>query len=138
MNDFVVDSGVLVKAFLPEEYSEMARRIIKDSAPLAAPDLIWIEAANVIWKRTQRGDISPHDAPALLEDMLRAPIDTHSSFNLVRRAAALAAETGRSIYDCMYLALALRDGLVFLTADERFYNALKNGPYAAHIRWLGE
>jgi predicted nucleic acid-binding protein len=47
-------------------------------------------------------------------------------------------QTGQSMYDCLYVALAalLKDRMV--TADRRLYDALKDGPLRKHVAWVGE
>jgi predicted nucleic acid-binding protein len=40
-------------------------------------------------------------------------------------ALTLAMQHDRSVYDVLYLVLALREGGSLMTADERFVNALK-------------
>ena len=55
MTDLIVDSGVAVKWFLPEAYSAEASRILAeyDNGALSfiAPDLIYAEFGNVVWKK---------------------------------------------------------------------------------------
>ena len=53
---------------------------------------------------------------------------------LLDEALALAFAFDRSVYDCLYVALALRSKAQLVTADERLANAL-----AARlpVKWLG-
>jgi predicted nucleic acid-binding protein len=53
---------------------------------------------------------------------------------LLKDAFALAAAHERTVYDCVYVALALQYGCEFLTADERLVNALGS---RFPVRWLG-
>ncbi len=78
------------------------------------------------------------DAAALVGEMLRVPIVTYGGVDLVGPALTLAADTGRSVYDCLYLALSIRQNLPLLTADERLANALHDGPFAKHICFVGD
>lgn len=48
----------------------------------------------------------------------------------------LANQTGRTAYDCFYLALAIQQQCQMVTADERFFNALGNTAFAAHLCWI--
>lgn len=138
MSRLVIDASVLVKMFFEEEHSEASVRHVKQATELLAPDLLWVEAANVVWKRLRRGELDAADAPALIQEMLRVPIVTHRNFDLVASATILAADTGRTVYDCLYLALAIQENICVLTADERFANALRAGPYAKHMRFVGD
>ena len=69
-----------------------------------------------------------------LLDMLHYGLPTVSGRELAQDALAIALSTGRTVYDAMYFALAIRRGSIFVTADERLVNAL-----ATHwpVRWLG-
>jgi predicted nucleic acid-binding protein len=55
MTGLVVDSGVVIKWFLPEPYSTEARRVLDDyrtgTVHFLAPDLIHAELGNILWKK---------------------------------------------------------------------------------------
>ena len=53
------------------------------------------------------------------------------------QALQLAVETGRTVYDALYLALAVAEDCTLVTADERFANALQGTPHATRVRWIG-
>jgi predicted nucleic acid-binding protein len=138
MKRFVIDANVLVKLFFDEEHSEASVEHVNKAAELVAPDLLWVEAANVIWKRLRRGELTADDAVGIVAEMLRVPIVTYSGFELVSSALTLAGATGRTVYDCLYLALAIRENVPLLTADERLANAMKSGPFAKRIVFVGQ
>jgi len=48
----------LIKLFFEEDHSEAAEHWVKATSQLIAPDLIWAETANVLWKRHRRADSS--------------------------------------------------------------------------------
>ena len=74
MKTWVVDASVLAAAFLPEECGEAARALFAGKHHFYAPDLIYAETANVIWKRHSKGEISGAEAAQLLADILALPI----------------------------------------------------------------
>jgi predicted nucleic acid-binding protein len=47
---------------------------------------------------------------------------------LREKAFEIALEAKCSIYDCLYLALAEALGVCMVTADEKFFQAIQNGP----------
>ncbi len=48
MKCFVIDASILVKLFFQEEHSEASVRYVKNATELLAPDLLWVEATNVV------------------------------------------------------------------------------------------
>lgn len=137
MKPRVVDASVVAAAFFQEEHARAAGTLLASGADLFAPDLICAEVANVIWKRSGRGEIAPEEANELLDDFLRLPLQLTPSRPLVEAALPLALATGRTVYDCLYLALAIQTKSVLVTADRRLVNALAGGPLARRVAWIG-
>jgi predicted nucleic acid-binding protein len=137
MKRAVIDASVVVKLFFEEEHSDAAEQWVQAVGELLAPDLIWAEVANVIWKRYDRREIDEAEARQLLADCLRLPLKISPSSGLVEPALELALRTKRTVYDCLYLALAVKTKAVLVSADKRFVNALAGGPFEKHIAWLG-
>lgn len=138
MKRFVIDASVLVKLFFKEEHSDASVHWVKNARELLAPDLLWAETTNVVFKRLRRDLITGDDAIALVREMLRVPVVTYRSFDLATAAMALAIQTDRTVYDCLYLALAQRENVPLLSGDERLVNALRSGPFAQYIRFIGQ
>jgi predicted nucleic acid-binding protein len=137
MKPIVVDASVVAAAFFPEPHTRAARTLLASGAPLYAPDLIYAGVANVIWKRYQRTEISERDAADLLGDLTGMPFEITPSEQLVGAAIELAIRTARTVYDCLYVALAVRTGSVMVSDDRRLVNALAREPLRAHVAWLG-
>lgn len=137
MSIFVVDASVVVKWFVPEIHSDKARRLLAAPHEYVAPDLLFAETANTIWKKTRRKELTAEEGRRLVADMGRVAIETFSCRSLADDAYALANVTGRTVYDCMYVALAVRLNTRSITADDRLEAALGNFPLAAeHIQLL--
>ena len=126
MSRWVVDASVAVKWFLPEVHSDEAVRLLRDDYVLFAPDLIWAEFGNVLWKKWRQREIEADMARRILEDFRRFPLEVHSSGILLASAWTIAEEFHRTMYDSLYLALAESQGYRLVTADHRFYNSLKD------------
>jgi len=134
----VIDASVAAAAFFPETYADAARALLGTNRELHAPDLIYAEVANVIWKRRRRGEIDEVEAAELLADFLGLPLRITPSEDILAPALELAIRTGRTVYDCLYLALAVMGKTVMVSTDKRFVNALAGGPLAKHVAWIGE
>ena len=137
MTRVVVDASVAVKWVLKEPDSDAARRIA-ETAELLAPDLLWAELGNVLWRRQRLGELSPENARGMLLTLRRFPVETFALFPLMPLGLEIAIAIGHSIYDCVYLALADREDCRLVTADERLRNAVASGPMAQSVTSLAE
>jgi predicted nucleic acid-binding protein len=138
MKTYVLDASVVAAAFFQEEHEGASRKVLTSGHSLIAPDLIHTEVANVIWKRHIRGEIDAGEAGRLLADVLALPLQLTPCGDLIESALELALRMGRSVYDCLYLALALQTDSVMITADRRLVNSLAKTPLAKHIAWIGD
>jgi predicted nucleic acid-binding protein len=129
MDDLVIDSGVAVKWYVLEQNWAEARRIFADyrngKLTLLAPDFIYAEFGNIMWKKQVLQNFDPLDA-ANIVDEFRAHITLTltSTKELLDEAYDLAVAHRRTVYDMLYLALSLRAGCQFVTADEKLVNAI--------------
>jgi predicted nucleic acid-binding protein len=124
----VVDSSVVVKWFFPEPSRQEALRLLRlyqeQRIKLIAPVLLMTEVSNVFSKRVRRrlNTVSmAMDAYRLLK--INAPILVDDRL-FMDEAIALALGSEQSVYDCVYLALALRRGCDLVTADLKFHRAV--------------
>ena len=138
MRAAVIDASVVAAAFFPEMHSKAAQALLVSGRRLHAPDLLYSEVANVIWKRHCRGEIDRTDAVKLFSDIMELPLEIASSDQLVGPALELAMQTGRTVYDCLYVALAVEIKTVMISTDRRLVNSLTSGPLKDHVVWLGQ
>ncbi|MET0554203.1 MAG: type II toxin-antitoxin system VapC family toxin [Vicinamibacteria bacterium] len=136
MTAVVVDSSVAVKWFVPEALSEPAARLLDPSYELWAPDLLIPEFGNVLWKKLRRGEIRRDEALEIVAALREVPLEIAGSADLVAPALDIAAAYGRTVYDALYVALAVARDCVLVTADERLAAALTGGPLARHVSAL--
>jgi len=136
MKTVVVDASVAAKWFLPEAGAPAALELLDDRHHLAAPDLIRAEMGNIAWKLHARGVLSADEAFDLVEQFLPMPLEIHDSASLLAPALEITLVTGRSVYDSLYLALAVELEGTVVTADERWVNALANSPFGRFLRSL--
>jgi predicted nucleic acid-binding protein len=133
---YVVDASVALKWVFPEIYSDAARLLLQKNRELLAPDLIWAEVGNALWKKQRKGEIDGDAAQELLRDFRRFPIKIHPSETILDNAWSIAVDCDRSLYDCLYLALATSSACTLVTADRKLYNALNPGPLADFLTWV--
>lgn len=133
----IVDASVALKWVLPEENSAAARALWQED--LAAPDFWIVELANALWRRTIQKELSYKEAARRLTRLHQAPVRTLLTVDHIDDAFRLAAELEHPVYDCLYLAAAMREGAQLVTADHRFARRIQaHDKYAPYVRILGE
>lgn len=141
MNLFVIDASVAAKWFLPaadepliDEALEMLEGYAKGRVRFVVPDLFWAEFGNILWKAVRQGKCTRGAAEAAIAATKSRRLPTVPSETLVEQAFAIAATYNRTVYDSLYVALAVDLRAQLITADEKLANAL-----AAHlpVKWLG-
>lgn len=138
MSLYVVDANVAAKWFVPERLSEEAVRLLADDHELATPDLLWPEIGSILWKKARAGEITPPEASRIVRALDRCPLVVFPSRLVLEAAFEIALRTGRSVYDSVYLALAVALDCRLATADERLVHGLDDVPLARHIVWIGK
>jgi predicted nucleic acid-binding protein len=134
---YVVDANVVAKWFIPERLSEEAVRLLDEKHQLASPDLLWPELGSVLWKKVRAGQLTGPQAARIIQALDQFPVTVFPSRLILEGALEIALETGRSVYDSVYVALAVALECPLVTADERLVKGLAGGPLAAHILWVG-
>jgi predicted nucleic acid-binding protein len=132
----VIDASVAAKWFLDEVLCEESRGMLHRGHSLHAPDFLLLEMGSVFLKRIRRGDITPDDADVARSMLRQLPVEYHGFTPFLDRAYEVAYLTGQSIYDSLYVALALLLDAQVITADRRLYEGLKNGLFRKHIVWI--
>ena len=88
------------------------------SVNLSAPAHVLAETTNVLWKHARLlKTISPPEALVSLQALRTLPLMIEQLEPLLPEALDLALAHGRTVYDCLYVALALRDEATLVTAD---------------------
>jgi predicted nucleic acid-binding protein len=138
MDKVVVDSSVAIKWFVVEPYSTEAHYILEEyqagTLTLLAPDLLYAEVGNIVWKKHRFQGLAAEDAEEVLSAFRLVTFMVTSCAPLLEEAYRLAVAHQRTVYDAMYLALSLREHCRWVTADERIANAL--GAIFPQIIWV--
>ena len=141
MSLLVLDASVALKWYLPRagetlvgEAFEVLRQYRDHEIQLITPGFLWAEFGNVLWKAVRQGRMPEDAAAKAIAEMRGWKIPDIPLIDLVPFALSIAVSTGRTVYDCLYVALAVQSGGELVTADERLANAL-----AARypVKWLG-
>lgn len=120
----IVDASVAVKWVVEEEGSAEAAAIAEHD--LRAPELLLTECANALWAKARRGELTGDQVRERVAALQAAPLFFVSQAELIAEAVDLALEIGHPVYDCLYLALAIRDDAVLVTADGRLLRIVRS------------
>ncbi len=124
----VIDASVAVKFLVREHDTEQARKLITSPELLIAPDWLLIEAASTFWKKVKRSELLAVHAERHIEDLPLFFGKLFPSADLAKESLRLALRLKHSVYDCLYLALAIQENTRLVTADEPFHcRAVENG-----------
>jgi predicted nucleic acid-binding protein len=141
LTTLILDASVAIKWAMPmarepltDESLRLLKRYVDSEIEFIVPDIFWAEVGNVLWKCTRQRRWRQDRAEAVATDMRSRDFPTVSSLVLLPEALRIAFAYDRSLYDCLYVALAVQSRTTLITADERLANAL-----AAHlpVKWLG-
>ena len=134
---WVIDASVAAKWLAPEPDTPLAEALLADD--LIAPDLLYAEVANILWKKQLRGEMDAATVQIGARWLLQVPLQVHDSAGLLADALALALQLQHPAYDCFYLALALRVEAPLVTADRRLHarcHAVDAAGFRASVRLL--
>lgn len=130
MRAVVVDSSVAIKWFVPQTGSAKAHNILdaykNNQLSLLAPDLIYAEVGNVVWKLRRFQGISQADAADIIDIFQSINLAITPSSKLLASAYQIASTYQRTVYDSLYIALSLRQGCSLITADEKLANSVRS------------
>jgi predicted nucleic acid-binding protein len=134
----VVDASVAVKWLIREAQTDEARRLVIGGYTLVVPDLLFAEVGNALWKRVRAGDITAAAASRAFASLAQFNLTVRPIRPLAPFALVIAARTQRTVYDSLYVALAVSEQCPLVTADLRLYNALTGTPFQQHVAWIAD
>lgn len=136
---YVLDSNVAIKWVLPESDSPRALAFLDDFLrgvhELITPDVFPVEAAHALTKAERRGMIRHSESKDKLADVISVGVVLHPYLPLLERAMEVSCQARIGVYDCLYVALAEREGCELITADSRLANSLPGFPIVDLANW---
>jgi predicted nucleic acid-binding protein len=138
---FVLDASVAVKWVIPSanetlcaESLRLLKGYVDGDTDFVVPDVFWAEVGNVLWKGVRQRRWSRTFAEGAASEIKDRNFFTVSTQTLLPAALKIALVYDRSVYDCLYVAMAIQFKAEMITADERLANALAA---SLPVKWLG-
>jgi predicted nucleic acid-binding protein len=126
---YILDSNVALKWVLAEPDSPKARQLRDDFQKaiheLLSPDVFEVEIAHALTRAERQGRIAVGQAGILWADVMTTPPHLEGSGLILPRAIAISSAMRAGVYDCLYVALAEREGCDLVTADDRLIQKLQ-------------
>jgi predicted nucleic acid-binding protein len=126
---YVLDSGVAFKCLVPEAHTDKAIRLRDDYRAgvheLLAPDVFPVEVTHALTRAERQGRVTTVQGALLFRDMLTVLPVLHLSLSLLPRAYEISSQARQGVYDCLYIALAEREGCELITSDDKLVKKLK-------------
>jgi predicted nucleic acid-binding protein len=118
----VLDASVALKWGIAEPDTDKALRL-RDAYRLGqhqfiAPDWFLAEVTNILGKTAARGKMTRAEALQAYAEIAQDAPALYPSVPLVDDAFDLALKHQKAVYDCMYVALAIKEKCQLITADE--------------------
>lgn len=140
--NLVIDASVLIKFYLPEILADRAERLLarigQGGVTLHAPDLIYPEIGNILWKKLRLKELNRSEIEEIIEAMSALPILVEPSKPLLPLAVEMSVEYGITVYDAMYLSLARVYEAALVTADRRLVDRMAKTNLKKYVAWLGD
>ncbi|MDB5344229.1 MAG: PilT protein N-terminal [Schlesneria sp.] len=125
---YVLDASVGLKTVLPETDSDKAETLVREFQQqiheLIAPDTYLVECAHALTRTHRKGLLLPADAEAKFTLLSNTAPDLFPHIPLLARAFEISLQARIGVYDCIYAALAEREGCELVTADLRLITNL--------------
>ena len=126
---YVIDTSVGIKTYVQEQDSGQAVRLRNEYHQgvheLIAPDIFPTEMCNVLMILERSGKIKAGEADLFFTQFLSELPPLLPAVPLLPRALEIAKRFRQTVYDCLYIALAEREGCELVTADDKLVKAVQ-------------
>jgi predicted nucleic acid-binding protein len=125
----VIDTSALIRLFIPDgpvtQGLEVFLNGVDQGRNIAiAPELIIVESANVLNKKRRLGELSDNESQQMLSDIIAMPIRLFPHRPLISRSFELAMEYQLTVYDAIFIALAVEHGAAIFSEDQAIKNVV--------------
>lgn len=137
----VVDASIVIKWVIQEEYTEDALKLRDDfldgKVEVHAPNILLLEIASALRKYCLKNFIKRDIADKVLELIVNSGIKLHEiDMDIALKSLKTSLDYNITVYDAVYIVIALKLNTVVYTTDDRLLNneKLKELKIVKHIR----
>ena len=133
MTLWVADASVACKWHFDEEDAPLARALLLRGDEIAAPDSFLSEFANAASRKIRKGEVAREHAERAIQKIAGQITRLVPVRELLLPALDMSVALRHPIYDCLYLALAEREGAVLVTDDRAFLRKAADSRWRKHV-----
>ena len=126
---YVLGASAAICWVLPRPLAPRALRLREDFRnrvhELIAPSIFPAEIAGALTKSERQRILPVGQSRLLLADVLSTPPTLHPYEPLLLQATDISSRTRIAVNDCLYVALAEREGCPLVTADDKLLRNLR-------------
>ena len=132
MKIVVLDTSALVRFYvpdgpIPDNIEKYVSSALSAETTLIVPELALAEFAQVLWKKEQAGYLIPSEVDDIMSaGFLDLPLEVFGHIDILPYALPLARRHALSVYDALFMALAVNKNAELLTADQSLKHAFEN------------
>lgn len=136
----VVDASVGLKWFIPEPGMTEALRVLRSGRKLVAPAIMKEEVVSGLVRRVRREELTASEAresaKEWLSELRNETVHLIENEELLVEASEIGFELKHPLFDCIYLALAVRLNASLVTADKPFFE--RASTISKNVFWIME
>jgi predicted nucleic acid-binding protein len=133
---FTIDASVVGDVLFEDRFTRHARAVVGSAHELFASEQLTVEMLSIVSTRVARGQLPPEDAAEVFEHGCRLPLALTPIRSTAAMALKLSSAMRHSVYDCLYLAVAMERGAPLVTADRRLCGAATAAGLGARVLWI--
>jgi predicted nucleic acid-binding protein len=139
--NLVIDASVLIKFYVPEILSdkaeELLNRVAQGDVMLLAPDLIYPEVGNILWKKQRMKELTRPEVEEITDAIVSLPLKIEASKLLLPLAIDIGIAYRITVYDALYISMARVYETKMITADRKLADAMAKTDLKEYVSWLG-
>jgi predicted nucleic acid-binding protein len=119
---YLVDASVVAEFLIMGSHTASVRLFFRGALQgnhFIAPELCMSECTNVIWKAVQHRGMPVDQAVQAVRDLQALPLHLTPTKAVLTTALAIELKNNLPIYDSLYIALAVKNKLLFVTLDRK-------------------
>ena len=128
----VVDASVVIKMFLSEVGSDAASALLRASERLFVPGHCFAEVGEALTRKVRSAQIDLSQMERMLP-VMHARFEVVPIADHIDNAISLALSRDVSVYDSLYVAVAMHEGCPLVSADRRLIARFAGTAFSASL-----